>query len=79
MLNIEKFLIRSKEFYIKTMNKFRINYIEEISIKSDAKKMKGIKCQKLLLLYIIVSFRPILWCKSQYDLRYFNKLSCNND
>ena len=46
--SIDKFLIRYKEFYIKTTtNKFRINYIEEISIKSD---------QKLLLLYIIVNF-----------------------
>ena len=36
--NIEELLIRYKEFYFKiTRNKFRINYIEKISIKSDAK------------------------------------------
>ena len=48
-----KYFIRYKEFYIKkTVNKFRSKYIEEISIKSDAKKIKIIKYQKLLLLYI---------------------------
>ena len=43
-----------------TANKFRTSNIEEISIKSDAKKMI-IKYQKLLLLFIFLSFRPILW------------------
>ena len=32
-----------KGFYIKTTTKLRINYIKEISIKSDAKEMKVIK------------------------------------
>ena len=40
-----------------------MNYIKEISIKSDAKKMKDYKYKKLLLFYIIVSYRPIL-CKN---------------
>ena len=53
--NIDKLPKRYKKFYIKTTaNKFRTNYLEKIGIKSDAKKMKIMKYQKLLLLYIIV-------------------------
>ena len=52
--NVDRFLIRNKEFYVKiTTNEFRINYIEEISIKSDANKMKVVKYQKFLLFYIV--------------------------
>ena len=45
-----------KEYYIKTTtNKFRIIYLEKIRITNDAKKMKVIKYQKLLL--------PLYRCK----------------
>ena len=37
----------------------KIYYIEKISIKSDAKKMKVVKYQKLLF-HVIVSFQQIL-------------------
>ena len=37
MLYIDKILIRYKEFFMKTANKFRISYTEEISIKGDTK------------------------------------------
>ena len=58
ILYIHKFLIRYKEFYIKTTNKFRIN---QISIKGDAKNIKVILYQKLLLFHFIISFWSILW------------------
>ena len=54
--NIDKFRIRYQDCYSKTTNKFRINLIEEINIKSDAKKMKVIKYKLSLLFFILVSF-----------------------
>ena len=51
ILHLEKFLLKYKEFYIKTT----------ISIKCGAKKIKVIKYQKLFLFYIILSFRAIVW------------------
>ena len=55
MQNIDKFPTKYKKFYIKTTaNKFRTNYLEKISVKSDTKKMKIMKYQKLLLLFVIV-------------------------
>ena len=48
--NIGRFPIRYKEFYIKaTTNKLRIKYIEKISIKRDAKKMKDNQISKILI------------------------------
>ena len=49
-ISIDKLLIGYIEFHIKTTNKFRINYIEEISIKSDTKRWKNIRneCAKPL-------------------------------
>ena len=41
-----------------------VSHIEEISIKIDAEKGKIMKYQKLLLLSILASFRPILWPRS---------------
>ena len=60
ILYTDKFLIRYKEVYIKITNQLKISYMEEISIKGDAKKMKALKHQKLLLLHIIVNFCLIL-------------------
>lgn len=36
-------------------------YVEQICIKSDAKKVKVIKYHKLLCSSIIISFWPVLW------------------
>ena len=41
-------LLRYKEVYIK-QQQIRTNYIEEISIKSDAKKMKYYQISKIII------------------------------
>ena len=40
-------------FLVATLNIFRINYIEEISIKSDAKKMKDYQQTAVLLFSVL--------------------------
>ena len=50
--------------YIKTTtNKFRINYIEEISIKSNAKKMKDYQISKIIiaLYYCLIFISSLLY------------------
>ena len=39
----------TKNFILKQQQKFRINYIEEINTKSDAKKMKDYKISKTII------------------------------
>ena len=64
----------------------RFNYVEEINIKTDSKKMKNIIIyQKLLLLYIILRFRPILWPWShilkqqQIRFNYIEEINIKSD
>ena len=66
----------TKNFILKEQQ-IRINYIEELTSKVMQKRRKITIYQKLLLFYIIVSLRPILWPWSDNSYKWVSTKLCS--